>query len=85
MLSNAKEMSLLSPSDEGPGGKLIGCFGSIIARNWYIADDPPSHSDLGAYFDWLLLLLSDQNRVHRVRLHAAYYQYRTQTIKANLV
>jgi len=83
--SNAKEMSLLSPFDGGPGGKLIGCFGTIIAHNCYIADDPPSHSDLGTYFDWLLLLLSDQNGVQRVSLHAAYYQYRTQTIEANLV
>jgi len=79
-------MSLLSPFDGGSGGKLMGRFGTIIIpRNWYMADDPPSHSDLDAHFDWLLLLLSDQNRVHRVRLHAAYYQYRTQTTEANLV
>ena len=56
----------------------MGYFGSTLTRSWYMADDPPSHSDLGAQFDWLSLLLSDQNRVRAARLHAAYHQCRSQ-------
>ncbi len=56
----------------------MGCFGTILARSWYMADEPPSHSDLGAQFEWLCLLLSDQNRVRAAGLHAAYYQRRSQ-------
>jgi hypothetical protein len=74
VLSNTKEMSSLSPFD----GNIMGCFGTILARSWYMTDDPPSHSDPGAQFDWLLLLLSDHNRVRAAGLHAAYYQCRAQ-------
>jgi len=51
-------------------------FRTTLARSWYTADDPPSHSDLGAELDWLLLLLSDRKRVRAAALHAAYYQCR---------
>ncbi len=57
----------------------MGCFGTIIARSWWMADDPPSHSDLGAQFERLCLLLSDQNRVRAAALHAAYNHCRSQT------
>jgi len=43
-----------------------------------MADDPPSHFDFGAQFEWLSLLLSDQNKVRTAWLHAAYYQCRSQ-------
>ena len=56
----------------------MGCFGTTLARSWYMADDPPSHSDLGAQLEWLSLLLSDPNRVRAAGLHAAYYQRRSQ-------
>ena len=56
----------------------MGCFGTILTRSWYMADDPPSHSDLGAQFDWFFLLLSDRNRVRAAGLHAAYYHCRSQ-------
>jgi len=59
-------------------GNIIGCFGTILARSWYIADDPPSNPDLGAQFEWLSLLLSDQNRIRAAGLHAAYCQFRSQ-------
>jgi hypothetical protein len=59
-------------------GNIIGRFGTLLARSWYIADDPPSHSDLGVQFEWLSLLLSDQNRVRAAGLHAAYCQFRSQ-------
>ena len=55
----------------------MGCFGIIVTRSWYIADDPLSYSDLGAQFDWLSLLFSDQNRVRAAGLHAAYCQFRS--------
>jgi hypothetical protein len=71
-------MSLLSSFDGGSGGNIMSCFGTILARSWYMADEPPSHSDLGAKTDWLLLLLSDQNRVRAAGLHAAYNQCRAQ-------
>jgi len=54
------------------------CFGTILARSWYMTDEPPSHSDLGAQLDWLFLLLSDRNRVRAAGLYAAYYQSRAQ-------
>jgi hypothetical protein len=78
VLSNTKGMSSFSPFDGGTGGNMMGCFGTILARSWYMADEPPSHSDLGAQSDWLFLLLSDQNRVRAAGLHAAYYQCRDQ-------
>ena len=56
----------------------MGCFGSTLARSWYMADVPPSHSDLSAQLEWLSLLFSDQNRVRAAGLHAAYSQYRSQ-------
>ena len=56
----------------------MGCFGSTLARSWYMADVPPSRSDLSAQLEWLSLLLSDQNRVRAAGLHAAYSQYRSQ-------
>ena len=56
----------------------MGHFGSTLARSWYMADDPPSHSDLTAQFDWLSLLLSNQNRVRAAKVHAAYHQCRSQ-------
>ncbi len=43
-----------------------------------MADDPPSHSDLGAQFERLCLLLSDQNRLRAAGLHAAYNHCRSQ-------
>ena len=71
-------MSPLSLFDGQSDGNIMGYFGSTLTRSWYMADDPPSHSDLGAQFDWLELLLSDQNRVRAARLHAAYHQCRSQ-------
>jgi len=59
-------------------GNIIGRLGTVLARSWYIADDPPSNSDLGAQVDWLSLLLSDQNRVRAAGLHVTYYQFRSQ-------
>ena len=43
-----------------------------------MADNPLSHSDLGAQLEWLSLLLSDPNRVRAAGLHAAYDQRRSQ-------
>ena len=57
----------------------MGHFGSTLARSWYMADDPPSHFDLGAQFDWVALLLSDQDKVRAAGLHATYYQCRSQS------
>jgi len=57
---------------------IIGSIGTVLARSWYIVDDPPSNSDLGAQLEWLSLLLSDQNKVRAAGLHAAYYQFRSQ-------
>jgi len=59
-------------------GNIIGRLGTVLARSWYIADDPPSNSDLVVQLDWLSLLLSDQNRVRAAGLHVAYYQFRSQ-------
>ena len=56
----------------------MGRFGTILARSWYAADDPPSHYDLGAQFERLCLLLSDQNRLRAAGLHAAYNHCRSQ-------
>ena len=56
----------------------MGYFGTILTRSWYMADDPPSHSDLGAQFERLWLILSDQNRVLAAGLHAAYDQLRSE-------
>jgi hypothetical protein len=62
----------------GSDGNIEGWFGTILARSWYMANDPPSHSDLGAQVEWLSLLLSDQNRIRAAGLHTAYYQRRSQ-------
>ena len=78
VLLNTKEMSSLDPFNGRSDGNIMGCFGTILARSWYMADDPPSHSDLGAQLEWLSLLLSDPNRVRAAGLHAAYYQGRSQ-------
>ena len=56
----------------------MGYFGSTLARSWYMADDPPPHFDLGAQFDWVALLLSDQDKLRAAGLHAAYCQCRSQ-------
>ena len=56
----------------------MGYFGSTLARSWYMADHPPSQSDLSAQFEWVSLLLSDQNKVRAAGLHAVYYQCRSQ-------
>src|SRR5258706_3627184 len=72
-------MSSLDLFDRRPDWNIMGCFGTIIARSWWMADDPPSHSDLGAQFERLCLLLSDQNRVRAAALHAAYNHCRSQT------
>ena len=77
-------MSSLGLFDGRSDGTIMGCFGTIVTRSWYIADDPPSYSDLGAQFEWLSLLLSDQNRVRAAGLHAAYCQLRAQIINDNL-
>ena len=71
-------MSLPSLLDGKSDGDIMGRFGTTLARSWYMADDPPSYSDLGAQLEWLFLLLSDQNRVRAAGLHAAYYQCRSQ-------
>ena len=71
-------MTSLGLIDGRSDGNFMGCFGSILARSWYMSDDPPSHSDLGAQLEWLSLLFSDQNRVRAAGLHAAYSQYRSQ-------
>ena len=57
---------------------MMGQLGATLARSWYMADDPPSYSDLDAQLGWLFLLLSDQNRVRAAGLYAAYYQCRYQ-------
>src|SRR5258706_11128141 len=41
-------------------------------------DVPPSHSDLGAQFKRVCLLLSDQNSLRAAGLHAAYNHCRSQ-------
>ena len=56
----------------------FGTFGTILARSWWMADGPPSRSDLGAQFERLCLLLSDQNRIRAAGLHAAYNHCRSQ-------
>ncbi len=56
----------------------MGCFGTILARSWYLADDPPFHSDLGAQFKRLRRLLSDRKRVRAAGLHAVYNHCRSQ-------
>ena len=61
-----------------PDWNIIGCFGTILARSWHLADDPPAHSDLGAQVERLFLLLSDQSRVRAAGLHAAYNHCRSQ-------
>ena len=63
----------------------MGHFGATLARSWYMADDLPSYYDLDAQLEWLLLLLSDQNRVRAAGLHAAYYQCRSQITNDNPV
>ena len=71
-------MSSISLVDGKFDGNIMGYVGSTLARSWYMADDPPSHFDLGAQFDWVTLLLSDQNKVRAAGLHAAYSQCRSQ-------
>ena len=71
-------MASLGLIDGRSDGNILGYFGSTLARSWYMADRPPSHSDLGAQFDWVSLLLSDQNKVRAAGLHAVYYQCRSQ-------
>ncbi len=71
-------MSSLGLLAEISNGNIIGHFGTILTRSWYMADDPASYSDLGAQLEWLTLLLSDPNRVRAAGLHAAYYQRRSQ-------
>src|SRR5258706_5342328 len=66
------DMSSLDLFDGTPDWNIMGCFGTILARSWYLADDPPFHSDLGAQFERLCMLLSDQNRLRAAGLHAAY-------------
>ncbi len=78
VLSNTEEMSSLGLFDEKYDGNFMGYFGTILARSWYTADDPPSYSDLDAQLEWLSLLLSDPNRVRAAGLHAAYDQCRSQ-------
>ena len=73
VLPNTNQMSSLDLFDQRSA-----CFGTTLARSWYMADDPPSHSDLGAQLEWLSLLLSDQNRIRAARLHAAYNHCRSQ-------
>src|SRR5258706_1432592 len=72
------DMSSLDLFDGTPDCNIMGCFGTILARSWYLADDPPFHSDLGTQFERLCLLLSDQNRVRAAGLHAAYNHCRSQ-------
>ena len=74
-------MSSLDLLNGAPDWNIMGCFGTfgtILARSWWMADDPPSHSDLGAQFERLCLLLSDHNRVRAAGLHAAYNHCRSQ-------
>ena len=78
VLSNTKEMSSLDLFDRGSDWNVMGCFGTVLARSWHMADDPPPYSDLGAQLKWLSLLLSDPKRVRAAVLHAAYYQRRSQ-------
>jgi len=59
-------------------GNIIGRLEVVLARSWYIVDDPPSNPDLDAQFEWFSLLLSDPNRLRAAGLHAAYYQFRSQ-------
>ena len=75
----ASKMASLSLFDGRPDGNIMGYFGSTLARSWYMADHPPSHSDLGVQLEWLSFLLSDQNRVRAAGLHVAYSQYHSQT------
>ena len=78
VLFNTNQMSSLDLIDRTSDWNITGFFGTILARSWYMSDDPPSHSDLGAQLEWLSLLLSDPNRVRAAGLHAAYYQRRSQ-------
>jgi hypothetical protein len=71
-------MSPLGLFPGGSDGNIEGFFGTTLARSWYMADDPPSHSDLGAQVERLSLLLSDQNRIRAAGLHAAYNLRRSQ-------
>ena len=74
VLFNTTEMSALGSFTDISDGNIMGHFGTILTRSWFMADDPPSYSDLGAQLEWLTLLLSDPNRVRAAGLHAAYYQ-----------
>ena len=65
-------MTSLDLFDRGSDWNVMGCFGTILVRSWYMADDPPPYSDLGAQLKWLSLLLSDPKQVRAAGLHAAY-------------
>ena len=71
-------MTSLDLFDGRSDWNFMGCFGNTLARSWYMDDDPPSRSDLGAQLKWLSLILSDQNRVRAAGLHAAYSHCRSQ-------
>ena len=71
-----EEMSSLSLFHTADGN-IDGCFGTILARSWYNADGPPFHAGLDVQFEWLSLILLDQNRVRAAALYAAYYQFRS--------
>jgi hypothetical protein len=55
--------------------ELEGCFESILARSWYMADGPPSDANPGERLEWLSSILSDNRRVRAAAFHAAYTQY----------
>src|SRR5882757_3003340 len=57
-----------------------GSFESLLARSWYMADDPLPHPDLGGRFRWLSLIFSDYNRVLAAVLHAEYCHRHSQII-----
>ena len=76
--SNTKEMPSLDLHDGRSDGNFMGRLGTILTRSWYMADDPPSYSDLDAQLDWFCLVLSEPNRIVAAGIHAAYDQGRSQ-------
>ena len=78
VLSSTKEMLSLDLFHRRSDWNVLDCFGTTLVRSWHMTDDPPAHSDLGAQFERLCLLLSDQNRVRAAGLHAAYNHCRFQ-------
>ena len=76
LLAFQEDMSSLSLFQR-PDGNVDGCFGTILTRSWYNADGPPSNAGLDVQFEWLSLILFDQNRVRAAALYAAYYQSRS--------